>query len=71
LLEYPHYTKPRVFRNWEAPAILFGGHHAQIERWRRKQQIIRTRSLRPDLWAQFVPNKSDLKLISEIESEEL
>jgi len=65
LLEYPQYTRPRSFRGWEVPEILFGGHHAQITRWRRKQQLIRTQSRRPDLWAQFTPSIEDLKLLDE------
>ncbi len=49
LLEYPHYTRPAIFRQWEAPAILLSGHHANIERWRREQSLEVTRSRRPDL----------------------
>jgi tRNA (guanine37-N1)-methyltransferase len=67
LLEYPHYTRPRSFRGWEVPEILFGGHHAQIKAWQRKQQLIRTRARRPDLWHQFTPSKEDLKLLDEEE----
>jgi tRNA (guanine37-N1)-methyltransferase len=67
LLEYPQYTRPRSFRGWDVPEILFGGHHAQITRWRRRQQLLRTRSRRPDLWSQFSPSKEDLKLLEEEE----
>ncbi len=49
LLEYPHYTRPAEFRGWRAPPILLSGDHAAIERWRREQQIERTRERRPDL----------------------
>jgi tRNA (guanine37-N1)-methyltransferase len=49
LLEYPHYTRPRVFRGLEVPAVLLGGHHAEIARWRREQALARTGRLRPDL----------------------
>lgn len=49
LLEYPQYTRPAVFRGWEVPEILLSGHHAAIERWRRKQAIWRTLRRRPDL----------------------
>jgi tRNA (guanine37-N1)-methyltransferase len=67
LLEYPQYTRPRSFRGWEVPEILFGGHHALITRWRRKKQLLRTRGQRPDLWGQFSPSKEDLKLLDEEE----
>ncbi|MCL2217676.1 MAG: tRNA (guanosine(37)-N1)-methyltransferase TrmD [Defluviitaleaceae bacterium] len=49
LLEYPHYTRPAVFRGREVPEILLSGHHAQIEKWRREQSVERTKSKRPDL----------------------
>jgi tRNA (guanine37-N1)-methyltransferase len=65
LLEYPQYTKPRLFNDWEVPEILFGGHHAEIARWRRRHQLVRTRDRRPDLWAQFSPTKEDLKLLTD------
>ncbi len=53
LLEYPHYTRPPEFRGWRVPAILLSGDHAAIERWRRGQQLERTRRRRPDLLAQY------------------
>ena len=49
LLEYPQYTRPAEFRGWSVPDILLSGHHAEIVRWRRRQQIERTRLRRPDL----------------------
>jgi tRNA (guanine37-N1)-methyltransferase len=64
LLEYPQYTRPRAFRGWEVPDILFSGHHAQIARWRRWHQLIRTRERRPDLWAKFLPSAADEKLLA-------
>ncbi|MFH1468702.1 MAG: tRNA (guanosine(37)-N1)-methyltransferase TrmD [Pseudomonadota bacterium] len=48
-LEYPQYTRPRVYRDWEVPEILLSGHHAKVARWRREQALARTRALRPDL----------------------
>lgn len=41
-IEYPHYTRPRVFRGLSVPEVLLGGNHAAIERWRREQARIRT-----------------------------
>jgi tRNA (guanine37-N1)-methyltransferase len=51
LLEYPHYTRPASFRDWEVPSVLRSGDHGKIARWRRAQALARTRDLRPDLWA--------------------
>ena len=49
LLEYPQYTRPRVFRDMAVPEILLSGDHGQVEQWRRQQAIDRTRQRRPDL----------------------
>lgn len=49
LLEYPHYTRPRTFRGLEVPEVLLNGHHEQIRLWRRRQSLLRTLELRPDL----------------------
>ena len=43
LLEYPQYSRPAVWHNMEVPEILSAGDHAKIERWRRKQSLLRTR----------------------------
>ena len=50
LLDYPQYTRPAVFRDWEVPPVLRSGNHAEIERWRTEEQIRRTRDRRPDLF---------------------
>ena len=49
LLEYPHYTRPAVFRGWEVPAVLRSGDHARVGRWRRAMALARTAHARPDL----------------------
>jgi tRNA (guanine37-N1)-methyltransferase len=49
LLEYPHYTRPPVFRGWEVPEVLRSGNHAEIEKWRQAQAKQRTRERRPDM----------------------
>lgn len=49
LLEGPHYTRPKTFRNQSVPEILLSGHHAKIEQWRREQSLLRTLERRPDL----------------------
>ena len=49
LLEYPVYTKPPLWRGREVPAVLLGGDHGAITRWRTEQSMIRTARTRPDL----------------------
>jgi tRNA (guanine37-N1)-methyltransferase len=49
LLEYPHYTRPPVFRGYAVPEVLLSGNHAEITRWRRQQALRRTWERRPDL----------------------
>ena len=49
LLEYPQYTKPRVYEGLEVPEVLLSGNHKEIEKWRREKQIEKTRKMRPDL----------------------
>jgi tRNA (guanine37-N1)-methyltransferase len=51
LLEYPQYTRPAAYRGMEVPEVLLSGNHRMIAQWRRKQSIIRTARLRPDLLA--------------------
>ncbi|MGO8701499.1 MAG: tRNA (guanosine(37)-N1)-methyltransferase TrmD [Limisphaerales bacterium] len=50
LLEYPHYTRPAEFRTLKVPPVLLSGNHAEIEKWRREQAVLRTQDRRPDLW---------------------
>ncbi len=49
LLEYPHYTRPEVYREMKVPEILLSGDHAKIAQWRKDQALARTREWRPDL----------------------
>lgn len=49
LLEYPHYTRPEVFREVRVPEILLSGHHKKISEWRMEKRIEKTRRFRPDL----------------------
>lgn len=49
LLEYPQYTRPRVWRGKRVPAVLLSGNHARIGDWRRRKSLELTRRLRPDL----------------------
>ncbi len=49
LLEYPQYSRPEIWRGKRVPEVLLSGHHANIEKWRRQQAILRTAKNRPDL----------------------
>lgn len=49
LLEYPSYTKPATWRGLNVPEVLLSGNHALIAKWRREQQVERTKNVRPDL----------------------
>ena len=49
LLESPHYTRPASFRGMDVPPVLLSGNHAAIAEWRRRQSLVRTARLRPDL----------------------
>ncbi len=49
LLEYPQYTRPEVFHHQKVPEVLLSGHHANIAKWRKEQQIEITKQKRPDL----------------------
>jgi tRNA (guanine37-N1)-methyltransferase len=53
LLDYPHYTRPPVFRDWEVPPVLRSGHHENIAKWRYQQQLEMTQKKRPDLMAKY------------------
>ncbi len=71
LLEHPHYSRPDVWHDRQVPSILLSGHHANIEKWRRKQSILRTKLRRPDLYESLdLSSKADQKLLKEIELEE-
>ena len=59
LLEYPHYTRPQVFRGYSVPDVLLSGNHAEIVRWRRQEALRRTFERRPDLLAKARLSQAD------------
>ncbi|HKP60072.1 MAG TPA: tRNA (guanosine(37)-N1)-methyltransferase TrmD [Polyangiales bacterium] len=69
LLEYPQYTRPRVFRELEVPAVLLGGDHAAIARYRRQQALVRTRERRPDLFEKLQLTAADRALLDAYDAE--
>jgi tRNA (guanine37-N1)-methyltransferase len=54
LLEYPHYTRPRVWEGREVPEVLLSGNHQKISEWRRKEAEAITQTRRPDLWKLYM-----------------
>jgi tRNA (guanine37-N1)-methyltransferase len=67
LLEYPHFTRPRVFEGHAVPEVLLSGDHAGIARWRRQQALRRTARLRPDLLAKAVLSPEDREFLATLE----
>jgi len=69
LLEYPHYTRPPMFREWAVPEILLSGHHEAIRKWRREQSLRRTLARRPDLLQTAPLTQEDMRLLDRIKAE--
>jgi tRNA (guanine37-N1)-methyltransferase len=70
LLEYPHYTRPAVYRGYPVPQILLSGHHAEIERWRRRQALRRTYERRPELLARAELSDTDREFLDHLRAED-
>ena len=66
LLEHPQYSRPEVWRGKNVPQVLLSGHHANIERWRREQSLLRTAVRRPDLLETAVLSEKDKKYLHEM-----
>lgn len=61
LLEYPHYTRPRLWAGREVPPVLVSGNHGLVKTWRRVEAERLTQERRPDLWDRYCANKEDRK----------
>jgi tRNA (guanine37-N1)-methyltransferase len=66
LLEYPHYTRPAVFRGWSIPEVLLSGHHAKQTRWRREASLRRTYERRPDLLQEAQLSQADREFLAKL-----
>jgi tRNA (guanine37-N1)-methyltransferase len=70
LLDCPHYTRPEVYEGIAVPPVLVGGHHAEIEKWRRQQALLATATKRPDLIIQAreagLLSRADEKFLSSL-----
>ncbi|SFM45201.1 tRNA (Guanine37-N(1)-) methyltransferase [Thermodesulforhabdus norvegica] len=67
LLEYPQYTRPRIFRGLPVPDVLISGNHEAVKRWRRSQALLLTKLRRPDLFERLKLSDEDLELLREAE----
>jgi tRNA (guanine37-N1)-methyltransferase len=70
LLDCPHYTRPEVYEGVAVPPVLTGGHHAEIEKWRRERALEATAKKRPDLIVQAreagLLSRADEKFLSSL-----
>ncbi|MGI6423185.1 MAG: tRNA (guanosine(37)-N1)-methyltransferase TrmD [Candidatus Dojkabacteria bacterium] len=48
-LDFPQYTKPEKFQNWQVPEILLSGDHRKIEEWRKEKALVETKTKKPDM----------------------
>lgn len=69
LLEYPQYTRPEEYMGKKVPEILLSGHHANIEKWRREQSIIRTLERRPELLKDAILSKKEKQFLNKLLAE--
>ena len=67
LLEYPQYTRPDSFRDLPVPEVLLSGHHGEVDRWRRREALRRTRERRPDLLESASLSAEDRRLLSDLD----
>lgn len=71
LLEYPQYSRPEEWHGKKVPPVLLSGHHANIEKWRREQSILRTYERRPDLFEKCELTEKERKWIEETVDKQL
>jgi tRNA (guanine37-N1)-methyltransferase len=69
LLEYPQYTRPPEFGGVTVPAVLSGGNHELVRKWRLKEALRRTMNRRPELLTERPMSKEELKLLGEIRAD--
>ena len=69
LLEYPQYSRPEEWHGKKVPPVLLSGHHANIEKWRREQSILRTLQWRPELLEDAVLSKKERIYLEQLKKE--
>ena len=68
LLEYPQYSRPEEWHGLTVPEVLLSGNHEKVDRWRKKQAILRTMELRPDMFQKLrfpYKTRAERKFIAE------
>jgi tRNA (guanine37-N1)-methyltransferase len=70
LLEYPHYTRPRIFRDKEVPSVLLSGDHEKIRLWRRRESLKRTLQKRPELLKKARLSEEDREILWKLKEED-
>lgn len=70
LLEYPQYSRPEEWHGKKVPPVLLSGHHANIEKWRREQSILRTKKRRPDLLEKCELTQKEKEWLRELSEEQ-
>ena len=63
LLEYPQYSRPETWHDKKVPEVLMSGHHANIEKWRHEQSLVRTAKWRPDLLEKAELSEKDIEFL--------
>ncbi len=71
LLDYPHYTRPAEFLGVSVPAVLSGGDHSAIRRWRREAALAKTFANRPDLLADANLSDDDREFLASLSTDPL
>ena len=69
LLDFPHYTRPEVFRDMSVPKVLLSGNHEEIRKWRIKQSLKATLQKRPDLLSLYSLSDEEKLLLEQIKEE--
>jgi tRNA (guanine37-N1)-methyltransferase len=69
LLEYAHYTRPADYRGWQVPEVLLSGNHREIQEWKRRESIRRTRLKRPDLLKKATLSEKDKEILASLKKE--
>ena len=70
LLEYPQYTRPRIFEGMEVPDVLLSGNHEKIRLWRRTQSLKRTLAKRPDLLRTADLSRADEEILAKLKGKD-
>ncbi|HSG05634.1 MAG TPA: tRNA (guanosine(37)-N1)-methyltransferase TrmD, partial [Nitrospiria bacterium] len=69
LLDYPHYTRPAIYRGMSVPEVLSSGNHGAIREWRRKQAFSNTLEKRPDLIKESRLSEEDRRILMNLKME--